>query len=110
MSVAFSPERFSCFISVSRPALNIRRMTPISAMPDIKSLYGTRFRRLGPIRSPATISPATSGALIFLASKAKNFAKIKMMARYSNISKVSISVFPPKNEKNGFHDRRTDDA
>ena len=63
-------------------------------MPEIKSFVCTRFKALGPIRSPATISPATWGAFSLRATSPKNLAKIMMMARERSISSVSIFSSP----------------
>ena len=90
ISVAFSPDSFSFSISVSSPAENISRMTPISPMPERKSLCFTSPNTLGPIRIPDMISPATSGICSFRATRLKNLPKTRMMHKSLSISSVSI--------------------
>ena len=93
---ATGPVFIKSFRFVSSPAENIRSTTPISAMRVRKSDCCTSPSRLGPIRSPAMISPTTWGALHFLASMPKSFAKMMMIARSLKILYVSIvfSLFP----------------
>ena len=82
-------------MSVSSPALNMSRITPISAMPARKSFSETRLNKEGPISNPAMISPATCGAFRSRASRPKSFELISMIAKVLKISNVSICVLSP---------------
>ena len=107
MAVALSPVCLSFFMSVDRPASNMSMMTPILAIWEIKSLSSTRTGRgvcaragmvllrmpttAGPIRTPASISPTTSGARNLRAAIPNNLATQSMIAR--SLRKVRSSIF-----------------
>ena len=69
---------------VSSPAMNIRRMTPISAISTRKSFWLTMPRTLGPMMRPATISPTTWGAWTFRARIPNSLAATTMIAMSKN--------------------------
>ncbi len=54
----------SSFKSLSKPAININKITPNSANDEIKFVGFTRFKIAGPIMIPATNCPTTGGRLI----------------------------------------------
>lgn len=87
---ATGPVFIKSFRFVSSPAENISSTTPISAIMFRKSDCCTRPSTLGPIRSPAMISPTTCGALHFRANIPKNFAAMMMIARSLKIAYVSM--------------------
>ena len=93
MAVALSPVCLSFFMSVARPASNMSMMTPISAILVMKSVSLTKPKTAGPIRTPAMISPTTSGAWSLRAMMPKAFALNKMIARSfknENSSKIML--------------------
>ena len=94
MSVALMPVFFSVLMFVPSPALNIRRITPISARSPRKSDVCTQPNRLGPMMSPATISPATCGTRILRATRPQILAATMMMASSRHNSKESIPLSP----------------
>ena len=59
MAKALGPVLTRSFRSVSRPAENITRMTPISAILAIKSDWEINPRQQGPMSKPAIICPTT---------------------------------------------------
>ena len=103
MRVAFSPERFSSFTSVSSPAENRISTTPISAMPFKKifssapGLTGDHQPNCpqiaGPINSPATTMPTTCGKPILRISMPSAFVAKSIIARSNNICVTSIISF-----------------
>ena len=82
---ATGPVLIIFFRSVVNPAENMNKSTTISAICMIRSEFCTNPSILGPMISPATISPATWGALIFRAKIPKYFAVTSMMARSRKI-------------------------
>lgn len=54
----------SSFKSLSKPAININKITPNSANDEIKFVGFTRLKIAGPIMMPATNCPTTGGRLI----------------------------------------------
>ena len=90
MAKALGPVLIKSLRSVSSPAENMTRITPISAIFAIKSDCCTRPRKQGPIINPAIICPATCGALHFLAIIPHSFAEKRIIARSRNISYVSM--------------------
>ena len=59
---ATGPVFNNSFKSVSRPAENISKITPTSAICIRKSVWLTNPSTQGPIKSPAIICPTTCGA------------------------------------------------
>ncbi len=57
---------FSSFKSLSKPAININKITPNSASDEIKFIGFTRFKIAGPIMTPANNCPSTDGRFIFI--------------------------------------------
>ena len=86
---AFGPVFISAFRSVPKPAENISRTTPISAHMLKKSLSFTIPSTLGPIKSPAIISPTTCGAFSLRAKSPNALAKITIIAISLNIDSTS---------------------
>lgn len=78
--------------SVPRPAENISKITPISAIPEMNPSYETKLSIQGPTIRPAIISPTTCGAPSFLATIPRSFAATRIMARFFRISSVLISI------------------
>ena len=60
------PDFFSSAISVSKPAVNINTMTPISAIWSRKTVSCIMPSIVGPSNRPATRAPTTWGMSIFL--------------------------------------------
>lgn len=54
----------SSFKSLSKPAININKITPNSANDEIKFVGFTRFKIAGPIMIPATSWPTTDGRFV----------------------------------------------
>ncbi len=88
--VALRPVFLSSLRSVPRPASNISIMTPISAILDKKSVSFIKPKTAGPNKRPASISPTTSGAPIFLTRSPSIFAANNMIARSSKNCMPSI--------------------
>ena len=91
----FTPVRSRSFRLVPRPAENISKMTPISAICARKSDCWTSPSTLGPRTIPAISSPTTCGALHFLARIPNNFANTIMIARSFKMTYVSMKKIPP---------------
>ena len=66
---------------VSSPTVNRRKMTPISANRLVISDGAAQPRRLGPIMTPANISPATAGCRSRSNNSAMSFAATSIMKR-----------------------------
>ena len=75
-----SPAFFSSCKSVSRPALNIRTITPNSAKLLIREFRSTTSSNIGPKIMPAANAPTTCGKLIRFVTNPNNFVANKMMA------------------------------
>ena len=56
----------SSFKSLSKPAININKITPNSANDEIKFVGLTIFKIAGPIMTPAINCPTTGGRLILV--------------------------------------------
>ena len=82
----------SSFRSVPKPAENISKITPISAIPEMNPSYDTKLSMQGPTIRPAIISPTTCGAPSFLATMPRSFAATRIMARFFRISSVLTSI------------------
>ena len=67
-------------ISVSRPAINISKITPISAVSARKLVSVTTPRTDGPKMTPATSAPTTWGMLTFSERPPRNFVDKMIMA------------------------------
>ena len=106
------PHFLSSLMSVSRPAQNIRTITPISDKCSIKSVWcKAKFSKwcppittpdnkfpntAGPSKSPASKAPTTCGILYLLVSKPRNLVLIRISANchkypYSSIVFSSLN-------------------
>ena len=94
ISKAIGPVFNKSFKLVSKPAENISKITPISAICTKKSDCCTIPNTQGPIKSPATISPTTCGAFNLRATIPINFAAITIIAKSFSISYDSIFSSP----------------
>ena len=77
MTARFPTRKIACGF-VSSPTVNKRKMTPISARIEIRSDGATHPSRLGPIITPARISPTTAGCLRRSKISAISFAAASM--------------------------------
>ena len=67
-------------ISVSKPARNINRITPISAVCSINRLLSTILNPDGPKSIPAVSAPTTAGICTFLDAIPNTFVESNMIA------------------------------
>ena len=75
------PLAFNSLISVSRPAQNIRTITPSSATALIKFVSVNTPHMAGPKISPAISAPTTCGICTFLVANPNNFVHSNITAK-----------------------------
>ena len=78
---AFKPAFFRSVILVSRPAPNIKTITPISDKVEIRLLGCTKPKTAGPNKIPASKAPTTAGIRNFRENNPKTFVPNKIRAR-----------------------------
>ena len=81
--------------SVSRPAINIRRITPISEAFWIKSVYSIKSRKDGPSMMPEIRAPTTAGNWTRLEISPKNFVDKSITAKENRYKYLSSTFKTP---------------
>ena len=94
MIKAFNPAFFKSVILVSRPAANIKTITPISDKDSINLLGPTIFNTAGPKTIPAINAPTTDGIRKRREKSPKAFVINKIKA-ISNRYRYSCIFIPP---------------
>ena len=82
MNRAVGPVRFSCWISVSSPAMNMSMSTPISAVCMMNSVDSITLKQLGPSMMPASNAPTTWGWWAFSVTRPRALVDSRITASH----------------------------
>src|SRR5205085_2169368 len=103
---AATPTRRICFISVSMPAMNIRRITPIVEKEFTRGSGCTQLRTEGPTSTPTTSCPNTVWMPMRWHSQPTHFAAIRSPAiNTSNVVTDMVSNSKPFQERISYTER-----